>query len=421
MTENIAEYFYRTISLVFLLVGLVTAVLFYSLLDDSTIAAGAMVFAIINGALYLTHCKSGSFFRILVNGQQLLTLLTVVFVAIQLDESSAIMAMSFYLVPMVSFLCLSFQSAAIWTLLSLCSLIFIKYYSQNFNVGEAVLMGTNLITFYSLLGFFRRKVYAMQKRELETLNKDFERSARLTEIQHDLEKSHNLATVGSLAAGIAHDAKSPLAAIAGAIGLLQKQNKLEESEMTTAIFKAVGRLDTVISSLQDIASNRRQLESVIISKAGEEAVSLTNYRSRVQHVEVKIQIDSKIVLLARYSDLVSIFSNLILNSLDSFAEKKNFKFKEINISAEATENRVVIHYEDNANGIDSALADKIFERSFSTKPRKKGAGLGMFITKTSIESLGGSISFQSKPGIGSKFEIRFDLQTPTELAPLQAG
>jgi signal transduction histidine kinase len=110
----------------------------------------------------------------------------------------------------------------------------------------------------------------------------------------------------------------------------------------------------------------------------------------------------RIEILADQKLLGRIFSNLILNAIQSARSDSSIKVK---ISVKVGDNRVTISFNDNGSGIPESLKDKIFLPHFSTK--QTGSGLGLAIAKQGIEQMGGAINFESKLGEGSTFWIEF--------------
>lgn len=120
-------------------------------------------------------------------------------------------------------------------------------------------------------------------------------------------------------------------------------------------------------------------------------------------VDLKIEIISKGgKLLANEQKLFQVILNLVINSKDAIQNNG-----QIIIRKSLQKNMLHIEVEDNGEGIPEEMADKIFNKFFTTK-ENLGTGLGLYATKIFVEEIGGNISFKSKRGAGTIFYLDFE-------------
>jgi len=211
---------------------------------------------------------------------------------------------------------------------------------------------------------------------------------------------------------ISHNLRAPVANIIGLSALLNelKSTQHEYSDTIDGIAVSANKLDAVILDLNQILQVSKSNEKV-------EMVSLTeligDIQTSIKHLiekeSVKIQCDftdgDEIFTLKSY--LYSIFYNLILNSIKY--HKPGIQ-PMINIISKTDNLKINISYSDNGRGIDMAKnAKNIFGLYKRFDTSVDGKGMGLFMVKTQVESLGGTIALQSKLNEGTRFELEFPI------------
>ncbi len=135
---------------------------------------------------------------------------------------------------------------------------------------------------------------------------------------------------------------------------------------------------------------------------------LTSLKPKLKNrpIDMGVDIDPKLVIHSNPGALSQIVTNLVINSLNHGFDSG--EDGQIRISATANDDNVVIDYEDDGRGMDSDTAKRVFEPFFTTKRGKGGSGLGMHILYNLVtQSLGGTVTCDSEPGSGVKFNITF--------------
>ncbi|MFN2576474.1 MAG: ATP-binding protein [Pyrinomonadaceae bacterium] len=236
---------------------------------------------------------------------------------------------------------------------------------------------------------------------------------RLSEIQDQLGRSRRLATVGQLAAGVAHEVNNPLAAIttcAEAImrdmrpGVIAEQipEIAQWSYYLEEIVRQALRCKEITRGLLDLTRQREAKPVLCDVNAITKQCARAALQRAEPNAEFEIRVDETIGEVAADVAMVSqIVDNLLSNAVDALGDKKG----KVIVSTRRDGARVVIEVQDTGEGMPADLLTKIFDPFFSTKGPGKGYGLGLAISATLAESLRGGLNVESKPGEGSTFRL----------------
>jgi signal transduction histidine kinase/putative methionine-R-sulfoxide reductase with GAF domain len=211
---------------------------------------------------------------------------------------------------------------------------------------------------------------------------------------------------------ISHNVRGPVSTILGLNNLLQEA---KDEDTFDAVMKGIEttteQLDTVIKDLNDILNVRENLAEVKVNIKLSELIG--EIETGMMHViaEQKVTIDTDFRAINEFSAvrsyMYSIFYNLITNSI-KYVKKDVPAY--INIKSETDGRNIILLYKDNGIGIDmDRHKDKVFKLYNRFDLSVEGRGLGLYMTKTQIELLNGSIRIESQPGVGTKFTITLPL------------
>jgi len=232
-------------------------------------------------------------------------------------------------------------------------------------------------------------------------------------------ESGKLASVGELAAGIAHEINNPVAIMveeAGWMKDLMEDVVFDESKNQQEFERAIQQIQTQGRRCKEIThkllsfarKTDTAVEDVNINELLEELVALSSQRAKYSMVEFRTDFQPDLPSLeVSTSELQQVFFNLINNAIDSMDRDGGT----LTISSRHRENDLVIQVADTGNGIPKANLDRIFDPFFSTKPVGKGTGLGLSICYGIVEKLGGRIEVESTVGKGTAFSIFIPLQS----------
>ncbi len=231
-----------------------------------------------------------------------------------------------------------------------------------------------------------------------------------------------LASVGELAAGIAHEINNPVAIMveeAGWIEDLLEEDDLKESKSLEEFQRALKQIETQGRRCKEIThkllSFARKTDSrvkeVDLNELIEEIVALSAQRARYSNVSVNMNLGKDIPpLQAAQTELQQVFLNLINNALDAMEKNGG----SIDITTALAGDRVVVTLADTGPGIPAANLGRIFDPFYTTKPVGKGTGLGLAICYGIIKKMGGDIEVRSVVDRGTTFRITI----PTHKEPL---
>ena len=226
-----------------------------------------------------------------------------------------------------------------------------------------------------------------------------------------------LASVGELAAGIAHEINNPVAIMVEEAGWMEDllsdgeeaffEKNQDEFKRSLKQIRIQGHRCKEIT--QKLLSFARKTDSRIqktqLNDLIEEIVAISAQRAKYANVELEVNLSDIPEVDVSQTELQQVFLNIINNAL--YAMDKNGGA--LKISSRLDENFIVIEITDNGPGIPGPNLQKIFDPFFTTKPVGKGTGLGLSICYGIIKNLGGEIVVQSSVGTGASFFIKIPL------------
>jgi signal transduction histidine kinase len=248
-----------------------------------------------------------------------------------------------------------------------------------------------------------------ERQALEDRLRELERTTRELESAEDqVVRSERLASVGRLAAGVAHEIGNPLAAVLGMIELLRDEGLSDEerAEFLRRAQNETERINRIIRDLLDFSRRGRDStapdERTDLAEVLDDVASLVAPQRDLGEVTIERRIapDVPAVLGAR-DQLTQVLLNLLLNAADAIAGDGSILVEVTRGEGE----RVVVSVTDTGPGIAPEVRDHLFEPFVTTKPAGEGTGLGLAVTHTIVERLGGSIRAESPPGGGARFVV----------------
>lgn len=225
-----------------------------------------------------------------------------------------------------------------------------------------------------------------------------------------------LASIGELAAGIAHEINNPVAIMIEEAGWVSDLLEDEGKKMSCypEISRALEQVRTQGGRCKDIThkllSFARQTDSriaeVSLPALIEEVVEISIQQARYAQVQLSLDMDSNMPLVSgSISELQQVFLNLINNAIQAMEAEGGI----LSITCCAEDDQALISVADTGPGIPAANLGRIFDPFFTTKPVGKGSGLGLSICFGLIHQMGGEIEVESGVGQGARFNIRLPL------------
>jgi PAS domain S-box-containing protein len=247
------------------------------------------------------------------------------------------------------------------------------------------------------------------------------------ELQTRVLLSDRMASVGTLAAGVAHEINNPLTYIIGNVELIERRMKLLPPEPPLApIQHAFGQVKDGALRVRDIVTKLRHL-----TRAEEEERHPVDLRT-VADSAINIvwhELKHRARLVKRYGDVLPVLGNaarlgqvlvnLLVNAAQAIHEG-HAERNEIAVSIEMRRDRVVVAIRDTGCGIEPDALARIFDPFFTTKPIGVGTGLGLSICHNIVHAAGGEIEVDTAPGSGSCFRVLLPAvraEAPVEVEP----
>lgn len=266
---------------------------------------------------------------------------------------------------------------------------------------------------------------------LQRVNRD------LKVTREELVRSEKLASVGRLAAGVAHEIGNPLGAILGYTDMMLKgvEDESMRQDFLERMEKELKKIDFTIRELLDYSrTSTLDVRETDLNKVVSETLSLASHHKGFEKLKLELKLGENLPLvLIDEGQLQQIMMNIVLNAVDAMPDggelsvvTKNriikddtatfgnrrrkddtfngFSMKSGDIKEKGKE-IVQISFADNGMGIEEGSIGNIFDPFYTTKDPGSGTGLGLSISQRIVETFDGKIEVESKPGKGAKFTV----------------
>ena len=239
---------------------------------------------------------------------------------------------------------------------------------------------------------------------LEHLTALEQANSELSHAREEAIRTEKMASIGLLAAGMAHEIGTPLASIMGYADLAageQPESRVIQ-DYARRISDDCARIDHIVRGLLDYSRPRGSSGgSADIRRVVTASLDLLAQQGAFKRVKVSMSVDEGFpTVMADPHQLQQVLVNLLLNSKDALPEDGS-----LTVSARLQEGQVCIDILDNGSGIADEHLKHVFDPFFTTKPPGRGTGLGLAISARIIEGFGGRITVTSRPGAGSCFSV----------------
>ena len=229
-------------------------------------------------------------------------------------------------------------------------------------------------------------------------------------LEKQLIHTQKMESIGTLAAGIAHEVGNPLASISALVQVAQRSTEdAFIKEKLNLVKSQVTRISKIIRDLVDFSRpSNFELQRVNINECLKEAVEITKVGTKAKTIEFNVKLSDDIPNLPLVADqLEQVFVNILLNAVDAINEVKDEKKeKRISIESSLSKDEAIITFTDTGSGISEGNLTKIFEPFFTTKSSGTGTGLGLWVSYGIIKSFQGNLEVQSNTGLGTTFTIK---------------
>lgn len=231
----------------------------------------------------------------------------------------------------------------------------------------------------------------------------------LQTLEVELAHSERLASIGGLAAGVAHEIGNPLTGIASlAQNLRDEDDPRLVRESLDQIQQQIRRIGDIVRTLVTFSHGGtptdRAFAPLNLHECVEEAVRLVRLSRAGKQVTCHNRCDPGLLLYGDRPRLAQVIVNLLTNACDASRPGD-----EVEVRARADDGEAVIVVADQGSGVPLELRDRVFEPFFTTKQPGEGTGLGLPIAYSIVRDHGGTIALESRPGEGTQVIVRLPL------------
>ena len=300
-------------------------------------------------------------------------------------------------------------------LISIVSEVIIILLGTNAQFMELFSMFLSMLLAFTVAASSSWQVHKHREISFQDINERIKAEAKLDEYSKNLElivkertkelrDAERLATIGATAGMVGHDIRNPLQAITGDLYLTKldvatlpdDQTKRSMQESLEAIEQNIDYIAKIVADLQDYA---RPIKPILKKIELETIVKYLLNANVPKNIQTTYKIDADAnIINSDYDLLKRILTNLIINAIQAMPEGGK-----LSINAHKEMQNILIFVQDTGVGIPEDAKPNIFKPMFTTK--SKGQGFGLVVVKRLTEMLGGTVSFESDFGKGTKFII----------------
>ena len=245
-----------------------------------------------------------------------------------------------------------------------------------------------------------------QKMEEKIILRTEELQGAQTQIMHQ----EKMASLGLMAAGIAHEIGNPLTSISSMVQIIRRNSTDDKTnEYVSNILKNINRISRIVRELVDFSKPTTHktapsdINEIIVS-----AVGIIKYDRRSKNITYTLNLDQNLPQISVVPDhLMQVFLNILINAVDA----SEALGEEINVSSFTENGNIYIVFKDQGAGIPQESLNKIFEPFYTTKEVGKGTGLGLTVSYGLIKKLKGEIKVSSTINKGSTFTIELPVRS----------
>ncbi|MCX7816770.1 MAG: ATP-binding protein [Syntrophales bacterium] len=219
----------------------------------------------------------------------------------------------------------------------------------------------------------------------------------MRKLHEEIARNRQLAALGNLAAGVAHEIRNPLSSIKGFATYFREryQHTPNDAEIAELMLSEVNRLNRVITQLLDLARPPQIIRRRVDMKGLiEESLRLVEERLREKNISLNFDLEEGLFAFIDPDHIRQVFLNVLINAIDALSDGGTLEVK-----SQSNERGITVIVKDTGSGIKKEDLNRVFDPYFTTKP--SGVGLGLAIASRIMESHGGSIRLESEERKGT--------------------
>lgn len=257
-----------------------------------------------------------------------------------------------------------------------------------------------------------RRARLDRDRDLERMLRELElrveeRTREMREAETIAREQERLASLGVLAAGIAHDLGNPLTSLSSELEMLEVEDDPNRLRESLAVLRR--HVDRMARSLRDIVGFARrrgdEVSDVVLTEAINDAIRLVAHGPNRRKLRISVELPSDMPPVRMVEDqLVMVLVNLLINAAEAMSEGGV-----VRVRARADAEWAVLSVEDEGAGMSPAVLAQARRPLFTTKAARGGSGLGLWGSERVLAAVGGAIAISSEEGRGTTVTLRLPL------------
>jgi signal transduction histidine kinase len=247
--------------------------------------------------------------------------------------------------------------------------------------------------------------------ELDQKNRELQaKISELQELQSRLVQSEKMATIGTLAGGVAHEINNPLGAMTSSVQRILRFpcNESRHTESARLIEEGARRCTSIVEKL--LAYSRKSDSTLVptnLNSVLESTLELLQHHFRIANIHLEKQYSPLPPTPANPNELAQVISNLLINAKDSITATLNTQkcFGTITLRTYSDERTVYLEVQDDGSGIPPEVLPRLFDPFYTTKGVGAGTGLGLYVSLGLMRRYGGNIEAESPSSGGACFRL----------------
>ncbi len=263
----------------------------------------------------------------------------------------------------------------------------------------------------------REMFFVGDLRLLGTLATEVALAVKYRRMEDEVSRKNRLIELGTIAAGVAHEIRNPLASIKTFAQLMPEHMDDPEfkNEFSKLVLKDVDRITKVIESMLAFARPAQvNIKEQPANDLIEEAILLVQPRLKGKRIELSREFHGNPIVNVDKHQILQVLVNLLSNAADASHDQGKIRVvtgvnqRDINGEGNRNQRFTVIEVADNGSGIPAAVRNRLFDPFFTTK--KEGTGLGLSISQKIVRDHGGAITVSSVEGKGTSFQVNLPMK-----------